>query len=268
MMAIANVSTERTVIHPTAIIHDDTRIGEGVTIGPYAIVGERCVIGDGCTLAPRAVLEKNVTLAAGVKIGIGSILGGDPQDLKFGGEVTFVEIGENTTIREYSTINRGTAQSGKTTVGANCLIMSYVHLAHDCHVGNGVILANGTQFAGHVTVEDKAAVSGLCTVHQFARIGRYAYIGGSSRVPQDVPPFVLAVGNPMRLSGLNSVGLRRAKFADDTLLELKRAYRILFRSDLNLSQALEKAEGELRQVPEVVELLSFMRTSSQRGITS
>jgi UDP-N-acetylglucosamine acyltransferase len=262
------VSSERTVIHPTAIVHDDARIGEGVTIGPYAIVGERCVIGDGCTLAPRAVLEKNVILASGVKVGIGSILGGDPQDLKYGGEVTFVEIGENTTIREYSTINRGTAESGKTTVGSACLIMSYVHLAHDCHVGNGVILANGTQFAGHVTVEDKAAVSGLCTVHQFTRIGRHAYIGGSSRVPQDVPPFVLAVGNPMRLTGLNSVGLRRAKFSDAAMRELKRAYRLLFRSDLNMSQALEKAETDLEPLPEVVEFLSFMRTSSQRGITS
>jgi UDP-N-acetylglucosamine acyltransferase len=262
------VSSERTVIHPTAIVHDDARIGDGVTIGPYTIVGERCVIGDGCTLAPRAVLEKNVTLAPNVKVGIGSILGGDPQDLKYGGEETFVEIGEGTTIREYSTINRGTAQSGKTSVGSNCLIMSYVHLAHDCHVGNGVILANGTQFAGHVTVEDKASVSGLCTVHQFTRIGRHSYIGGSSRVPQDVPPFVLAVGNPMRLTGLNTVGLRRAKFSDETMLELKRAYRLLFRSDLNLSQALEKADAELQHLPEVVELLAFMRASSQRGVTS
>ncbi len=262
------VSSERTVIHPTAIVCDDARIGDGVTIGPFAIVGERCVIGDGCTLAPRAVLEKNVTLGANVKIGIGTILGGDPQDLKYGGELTFVEIGDNTTIREYSTINRGTAQSGKTSVGSGCLIMSYVHLAHDCHVGNGVILANGTQFAGHVTVEDRASVSGLCTVHQFARIGRHAYIGGASRVPQDIPPFVLAVGNPIRLTGLNSVGLRRANFSDETMIELKRAYRLLFRSDLNMSQALERAETELRPLPEVVEFLTFMRASSQRGVTS
>ncbi len=262
------ISSERTVIHPTAIVHDDARIGDAVTIGPYAIVGERCVIGDGAILAPRAVLEKNVTLAANVKVGIGSILGGDPQDLKYGGEETYVEIGAGTVIREYSTINRGTAQSGKTTVGAGCLIMSYVHLAHDCHVGNGVILSNGTQFAGHVTVEDRAAVSGLCTVHQFTRIGRHAYIGGSSRVPQDVPPFVLAVGNPMKLAGLNSVGLRRAKFSDEAMRELKRAYRLLFRSDLNLSQALERAESELEPLPEVRELLAFMRASSQRGITT
>jgi UDP-N-acetylglucosamine acyltransferase len=262
------VSSERTVIHPTAIVCDETRIGDGVTIGPYAIVGEKCVIGDGCTLAPRAVLEKNVTLGANVKVGIGTILGGEPQDLKFGGEETFVEIGDHTTIREYSTINRGTAQSGKTSVGSGCLIMSYVHLAHDCHVGNGVILANGTQFAGHVTVEDRAAVSGLCTVHQFTRIGRHSYIGGSSRVPQDVPPFVLAVGNPMRLTGLNSVGLRRAKFSNETMIELKRAYRLLFRSDLNMSQALERAEAELKPLPEVVEFLTFIRASSQRGITS
>ena len=167
----------------------------------------------------------------------------------------------------YSTINRGTAQSGKTTVGSNCLIMSYVHLAHDCHVGNGVILSNGTQFAGHVEVEDKAIVSGLCTVHQFTRIGRNAYVGGSSRVPQDVPPFVMAVGNPIRLRGLNSVGLRRSNFSDDTIMELKRAYRLLFRSELNLSQALERATTDLQHLPEVDELLAFMQTASQRGFT-
>jgi UDP-N-acetylglucosamine acyltransferase len=262
------VSSDRPVIHPTAIVHDDTTIGHGVTIGAYAIVGERCVIGDGCVLAPRAVLERNVTLAPNVKVGIGSILGGDPQDLKYGGEETFVEIGTGTVIREYSTINRGTAESGKTTVGTNCLLMSYVHLAHDCHIGNGVIISNGTQLAGHVTIEDRAALSGLCTVHQFTRIGRHAYIGGSSRVPQDVPPFTLAVGNPMRLAGLNTVGLRRAKFSDETLRALKRAYRILFRSDLIMSQALEKAEAELEPLPEVVELLSFMRAASQRGLTT
>jgi UDP-N-acetylglucosamine acyltransferase len=266
-MSAVHDAMEIGVIHPTAIVCDDARIGEGVTIGPYAIVGEHCTIGPGCVIAPRATLERNVSLAPRVKVGIGSILGGDPQDLKYGGEETFVEIGEGTVIREYSTINRGTAQSGKTTVGSNCLIMSYVHLAHDCHVGNGVILSNGTQFAGHVEVEDKAIVSGLCTVHQFTRIGRNAYVGGSSRVPQDVPPFVMAVGNPIRLRGLNSVGLRRNNFSDDTIMELKRAYRLLFRSELNLSQALERAATDLQHLPEVDELLAFMQTASQRGFT-
>lgn len=266
-MSAVRDAMEAGVIHPTAIVSDDARIGEGVTIGPYAIVGEHCVLGDGCTLAPRATLERNVTLAANVKVGIGSILGGDPQDLKFEGEETFVEIGEGTVIREYSTINRGTAQSRKTTVGSHCLIMSYVHLAHDCHVGNHVILANGTQFAGHVEVEDRAIVSGLCTVHQFTRIGRFAYVGGSSRVPQDVPPFVMAVGNPIRLRGLNKVGLRRNKFPEETIRELKRAYMLLFRSELNVSQALERCTSELPPLPEVTELLGFMESASQRGFT-
>jgi UDP-N-acetylglucosamine acyltransferase len=266
-MSVARDALETGVIHSTAIVSDDARIGDGVSIGPYAIVGERCVIGDGCVLAARATLERNVTLAPRVRIGIGSIIGGDPQDLKFEGEETFVEIGEGTVVREYSTINRGTAQSGKTTVGSGCLIMSYVHLAHDCHVGNGVILSNGTQFAGHVTVEDRAIVSGLCTVHQFSRIGRHAYIGGSSRVPQDVPPFVLAVGNPIRLRGLNTVGLRRARFDEATVKELKRAYRLLFRSEFNLSHAIERARAELQLFPEVEELLSFMQAASQRGFT-
>jgi UDP-N-acetylglucosamine acyltransferase len=156
------------------------------------------------------------------------VLGGDPQDLKFKGEPTVVEIGENTVIREYATINRGTAQSFRTTVGKNCLIMSYVHLAHDCHIGNGVIISNATQLAGHVTIDDKAILSGLVAVHQFATIGRYSFIGGCSRVAKDVPPYVKAVGNPIKLYGLNSVGLERNGFPEDVRRELKRAYRLFF----------------------------------------
>ena len=147
-------------------------------------------------IAARATLERNVILGAGVKVGVGTVLGGDPQDLKFKGEHTTVEIGEGTTIREYTTINRGTTQSFKTTVGKNCFLMSYVHLAHDCHIGDGVIISNGTQLAGHVTIDEKAIVSGLVAVHQFATIGRYSFIGGCSRVAKDVPPYVKAVGNP------------------------------------------------------------------------
>lgn len=254
-----------TAIHPTALVSADAQLGEGVTIGAFAIIGANCVVGDGCVLAPRATLERNVTLGQDVKIGIGSIVGGDPQDLKYDGEETLVEIGDGTVIREYSTINRGTAESGKTSVGRNCLIMSYVHLAHDCRVGDHVILSNGTQFAGHVTVEDRVGVSGLCVIHQFVRIGRHCYIGGATRVPQDVPPFVMAVGNPMKLYGLNSVGLRRSGFSDETLRELKRAYRLLFRSDLNLSQALERVAAEVQPIPEVQHLVRFIE-ASPRGV--
>ena len=252
-------------IHPTAVVSGDAKIGADVTIGPFAIIGEQCVIGDGCVVGPRATLEHFVTLAPNVKVGSGSILGGEPQDLKFKGERTTVEIGENTTIREYATINRGTAQSFKTTVGKNCLIMSYVHLAHDCHVGDGVILSNGVQLAGHVTIEDKVTISGLVAVHQFARIGRFSFVGGMSRVSKDIPPFIKAVGNPIKLYGLNSVGLQRNGFSEEVMRELKRAYRLFFRSELNVSQALERARTELQQSPEVEALIRFV-DESQRGV--
>ena len=252
-------------IHPTAIVAPDARLGKDVTIGPFAIVGENCTIGDGCVVAAHAMLERNVTLGTNVKIGAGSVLGGDPQDLKFKGEPTVVEVGDNTVIREYATVNRGTAQSFKTTIGKNCLIMSYVHLAHDCHVGDGVILSNGVQLAGHVTIEDKVTMSGLSAVHQFARIGRYAFVGGMSRVSKDVPPFIKAVGNPIKLYGLNSVGLQRNGFSEEVMRELKRAYRLFFRSELNVSQALERARAELQPGPEVEALIRFV-DESQRGV--
>ncbi len=252
-------------IHPTALIAPDAVIGDNVRIGAFAIIGEGCTIGDGCVVAPRATLERFVTLAPGVKVGSGSILGGDPQDLKFKGERTTVEIGEGTTIREYATINRGTAQSFKTTVGCNSFIMSYVHLAHDCHIGDGVILGNAVQLAGHVTVEDRAIVSGLSAVHQFVRIGAFSFIGGCSRVSKDVPPYIKAVGNPIKLYGLNSVGLQRNNFPEETVRELKRAYRLFFRSELNLSQARERAAGELQTLPEVTHFLDFL-DASDRGV--
>ena len=252
-------------IHPTAIVSPRAELGDNVTVGPYVIIGDGCVVGDGCTLEARSVLAKNVRLAASVSVGIGTVLGGDPQDLKFKGEETWVEIGEGTRIREYSTINRGTAQSFKTTVGKGCFLMSYVHLAHDCHVGDGVIISNGTQLAGHVTVEDRAILSGLTAVHQFVKIGRHSFVGGCSRVAKDVPPFIKAVGNPVKLYGLNSVGLQRSGFAEETVRELKRAYRLFFRSELNMSQAIERAKAELQPLPEVEYFLQFIE-ESQRGV--
>ncbi len=252
-------------IHPTAIIAPTARIGAQVDIGPYAYVGDDCVVADGCVIAMRATLERNVTLAAGVKIGIGSVIGGDPQDLKYKGEHTTVEIGENTVVREYATINRGTSHSYKTSVGSGSFLMSYVHLAHDCQIGNGVIIGNGTQLAGHVAIDDRAIVSGLVAVHQFARIGRHSFVGGCSRVAKDVPPYLKAVGNPVKLYGLNSVGLQRSGFDDAIVRELKRAYRLVFRSELNVTQALERARAELQPLPEVSAFLTFIE-ESERGI--
>ena len=252
-------------VHPTALVDPGAVLADDVEIGAFAMVGPGCELGEGCVLAPRSTLERNVKLGRNVRIGVGSVLGGDPQDLKYRGEETTVEIGDGTVVREYTTINRGTTQSLKTTVGRGSFIMSYVHLGHDCHVGDGVILSNAVQLAGHVTVEDRAIISGVSAVHQFARIGRHAFVGGCSRVAKDVPPFLKAVGNPVRLYGLNSVGLQRSGFDAELVRELKRAYRLLFRSDLNVSQALERARAELQPLPEVEHFLQFIE-DSQRGI--
>jgi UDP-N-acetylglucosamine acyltransferase len=252
-------------IHKTAIVSPRAELADGVSVGAYAIIGDGCVVAEGCRIAPHAVLERNVRLDRNVKVGVGSVLGGDPQDLKFKGEETTVEIGEGSVIREYATINRGTAESLKTTVGRGCFIMSYVHLAHDCHIGDGVIISNTTQLAGHVTVEERAILSGVSAVHQFVLIGKYSFIGGCSRVAKDVPPYVKAVGNPVKLYGLNTVGLQRNGFAEDVIRELKRAYRLFFKSELNVSQARARAESELRHIPEVEEFLRFFERSD-RGV--
>jgi UDP-N-acetylglucosamine acyltransferase len=228
-------------VHPSALVAPDARLGHDVEVGPFAIIGEDCDVAEGCIISARATLERHVRLAPHVRIGVGSVIGGDPQDLKFKGEATTVEIGENS------------------------FIMSYVHLAHDCHLGDGVILANGVQLAGHVTVEDRAIISGLTAVHQFVRIGTHSFIGGMSRVAKDIPPYLKAVGNPVKLYGLNSVGLQRNNFDPDVIRELKRAYRLVFRSELNVSQALERAQSELSMTPEVKHFLGFV-DNSQRGV--
>jgi UDP-N-acetylglucosamine acyltransferase len=254
-----------TVIHPTAIVDPSAQFGHGVEIGPWALIGPQVSVGDRCRIGPRVHLQQNVKLGTEVSVGDGTIIGGDPQDLKFRGEETWVEIGDGTIIREYSTINRGTSATYRTVVGAHCFLMTYVHLAHDCHVGDHVTIANGTQCAGHVTIHDRAVLSGLNAIHQFVTIGTYAFVGGGSRVNQDIPPYVKAVGNPMELYGLNSIGLQRAGFSGETIAALKRAYRLFFNSDLNLSQALERARGDLPPLPEVERFLDFVE-SSERGV--
>lgn len=252
-------------IHPTALIDPSAELAADVTVAPFAIVGPRVTLGAGVIIGPHATIECNARLAEGVRIGQGSVIGGDPQDLKYRGEETWVELGAGTVVREYTTINRGTAASGVTRVGSNCFLMSYVHLAHDCHLGDGVIIANGTQLAGHVTIEDRAILSGLCAVHQFVSIGGLCFIGGCTRVNQDIPPYVRAVGNPVELYGLNSVGLQRAGMPAESVAALKRLYRLFFNSDLNLSQALHRAQVELPELPEVELFLQFV-TKSQRGV--
>lgn len=222
-------------------------------------------VGDRCRISARATLEQDSRLAEDVSIGVGTVVGGAPQDLKYGGEESRVEIGAGTAIREYSTVNRGTAATGRTVVGANCFLMSYVHVAHDCHIGESVIIANGTQLAGHVTLDEHAILSGLNAVHQFVTIGAYSFVGGMTRVNQDIPPYVKAVGNPMELYGLNTIGLQRAGFPLETVNALKRAYRLFFNSDYNLSQAAERARTDLPALPELERFVAFVE-GSQRGV--
>jgi len=253
------------VIHRTALVDPTAHLGHDVSVGAYTIVGPRVTLGDRCVLAAHVVIERNTKLGTGVKVGYGTVIGNDPQDLKYEGAETWVEIGDGTVLREYCTINRGTSATGKTTVGERCFLMSYVHVAHDCAIGNDVIIANAVQMAGHVTVEDRAIISGLIGIHQFVRIGTFAFVGGGSRVNQDVPPYTKAVGNPVHLYGLNSVGLQRAGFAPEVKLALKRAYRLLFNSDLTVSQGIARARSELPSVPEIEHFLRFIE-GSQRGV--
>jgi len=253
------------VIHPTALVDGGAQLGRDVEVGPYVVIGPQVTVGDGTRVAAHAVIERNARIGAGVQIGVGSVIGGPPQDLKYRNEETWVEIGEGTVVREYSTINRGSTATGKTTVGARCFLMTYVHVAHDCHIGNDVIIANGVQMAGHVTIGDRANISGLTPIHQFCRIGTFAFVGGGSRVNVDVPPYVKAVGNPLQLYGLNSVGLQRAGFTPEVKLALKRVYRLLFNSDFTISQGIARARTELPALPEIETFLSFIETS-QRGV--
>ena len=253
-------------IHPTALVDEGAKLSGGVTVGPYSIIGPGVTVGSGTTIGPHVLIERDTILGNACQISKGAVLGTDPQDLKFKGEPTTLHVGDRTVIREYATLNRGTAASGKTSVGSDCFLMAYVHVAHDCEIGNHVILANAVNMGGHVTIEDWAIVGGLSAIHQFVRIGAHAFVGGASRVAQDVPPYVRVAGSPPKLYGLNSVGLDRRGVSDEVRKALKAAYRILFQSGLNVTQGLARAEAEVEQLPEVRRLLTFVR-NSQRGIT-
>ncbi len=258
------------MIHPTAIIDPGATLGEGVEVGAYAVVGPKVTLGDGCRIGAHAVIESHSRIGKGTRIFSFASVGAPPQDLKFKGEETWVEIGERCTIREFVTVNRGTVAGGGTTrIGNNVLLMAYCHVAHDCHVGDRVIMANTATLAGHVDLGTGAIIGGLVGVHQFVRIGSYAIVGALSGISLDIPPYVTAVvarGQKGRgLFGLNLIGLKRNGFPEATIAELKRAYRILFRSGLPLREAIARAEADTASVPEVRHLLDFVR-SSKRGV--
>lgn len=253
-------------IHSTAIVDPTAEIHETAFVGACAIVGPRVTIGAHSRIYAHAVVERDTTIGERCQIHYGAVIGGDPQDLKYQGEHTVCLIGNDTVIREYVTVNRGTRALGRTQIGDGCLFMAYVHVAHDCQVGDGVILSNAVNLAGHVTIDEQAIVGGMTPVHQFTRIGAHAFVGGASRVQKDIPPYVKAAGNPAQLFGLNVVGLDRRGFPENVKNELKRAYRLFFNSKLNISQARARAEKELHPYPEIVRFLTFI-SESERGVT-
>jgi UDP-N-acetylglucosamine acyltransferase len=255
-----------TETHATAVVHPTAEIGAGTSIGPYAVIGPAVVIGEGSQIGAHVVIERDTTLGRACVVHTGAVLGGDAQDLKYRGEPAQLIIGDRTRIREFVTLNRGTAARGSTEIGSDCLLMAYVHVAHDCVIGNHVVLANSVNMGGHVEIEDWAIVGGLTAIHQFARIGAHAFVGGSAAVQKDVAPYVKAAGNPLRLFGLNGLGLQRRGFSEAARSELKRAYRLFFHSNLNISQALARAREELEPLPEVERFIDFIERS-ERGVT-
>jgi len=253
-------------IHETAIVSSGAEIADDVEIGPYAIIGENVCIDEGTVIGPRAIIEGWTTIGKSNKIYAGAVVGNEPQDLKFKGEKSYLFIGDNNIIREYATISRGTrGGGGETRIGNGNMFMSYVHIAHDCQIGNNIVIAHGTGVAGHVVIEDRAVIGGLAGIHQFTKVGKMAMIGAHSMVTKDIPPFIKVAGNPARVYGINIVGLRRNGVSPSVRQEIKRAYKILYRSNLNVSQAIDQMEQELPGIEEVDHFLRFL-LSAERGI--
>jgi len=251
-------------IHHTAIVDPGAVIHEDVEIGPHTIIESNVEIGKGCEIASSVLIASGSKLAEGVRVHHGAVIGTVPQDLKFGGEITVAEVGANTVVREYATINRGTAASGRTSVGSNCLLMAYSHVAHDCVIGNNVIMSNAVNMAGHVHIQDFAIISGIVAIHQFVNIGEHCMIGGLFRVPKDVPPYILAGGHPLKYEGLNLVGLKRRGFTVEQRNALKEAYRMIYQSELLRTDALAELKSN-PMTPEVMRVVEFFE-NSQRGV--
>ncbi len=253
-------------IHPTAIVASTAELADTVDVGPYAVIGPNVRIGRDTRVMAHAFIDGDTTIGEACTIFPFASIGTQTQDLKFQGGRPRVEIGNRTTLREYVTVNAATGDGDVTRVGDQCHIMVYAHIAHDCRVGNEVIMANCATLAGHVVVEDQVIIGGLCGVHQFVQIGRLAIIGGCSKVVQDVPPFMMADGNPLAVHGLNTVGLKRKEIGAGAQRALKTAYKILYREELPTSKAVEKIKSELENIPEIEHVLRFIEASN-RGIT-
>ena len=265
-MIVVGMENATSEIHSTAVIHPDAKIGKNVIIGPGAVIGEHVEIGDGTKIGANVVIGGWTTIGKNNEFFPGCAIGLEPQDLKFKGEKTRTVIGNNNKIREFVTIHRGTDDKYETRIGNNCLIMAYVHIAHDCIIGDNCVLANAATFAGHVEVEDYAVVGGLTAIHQFTRVGRHAMIGGCSAVTQDVVPYMLSEGNKARAVYINIVGLQRRGFSEEQIKTLREVYKIIFKKKLKLEEALQILEKEYSHFDEAMKVVEFIR-KSKRGIT-
>ncbi|WP_299580929.1 acyl-ACP--UDP-N-acetylglucosamine O-acyltransferase [uncultured Sunxiuqinia sp.] len=250
---------------PLAYVHSESQVAENVVIEPFVTIDKDVIIGEGTRIGSNVTIMPGTRIGKNCRIFPGAIIGAVPQDLKFKGEYTTVEIGDNTTIRECVTINRGTSARGKTVVGNNCLIMAYVHIAHDCLVGNNVILVNSTQLAGEVVVDDWAIIGGMTAIHQFCHIGSHVMISGGSLVRKDVPPYIKAGREPLSYVGINSIGLRRRSYGNEKIREIQEIYRYIYQKGLNIAQAVEIIEAEMSATPERDEILLFVK-DSKRGV--
>jgi UDP-N-acetylglucosamine acyltransferase len=255
-----------TAIHPAAFIEDGAQLGTGVTIGPGAVIGPNVRIGDGTSIGSHALVTGWTTIGKGCRLHHGAVAGSPPQDLKYGGEISYLEIGDHTELREFVTANLATEPGATTRIGGHCLLMAYAHVAHNCQIGDHAMIANAVQFAGYVTVEERAIVGGGTLVHQFVRIGRHSIVGGGSRIVQDVAPFMMAAGSPPRCTGLNRVGLQRRGFSSETREALERCFKLLFRDGLTVAAAVAAMREHYPAVHEVEVLARFAETSA-RGLT-
>ena len=252
-------------LHPTAIVDSKAQIAAGAIVGPFCVIGADVALGPNCWLQHHVTLQGPMRTGAGNKFYAYCSIGQQTQDLKYAGEPTYLEIGDENTFREFVTVNRSTLSSGKTRIGSRGNFLAYSHIGHDCVVGNEVVFSNNGTLAGHVQVDDNAVMGGLTAVHQFCRVGRFAITGGCSKIVQDVPPFMIADGNPAEIRGVNLVGLERRKFPADRVKLIKEAFRLIYRSKYNTAQALEAVRKDLAQSEEVREILEFIE-NSQRGI--
>jgi len=251
--------------HPTAVVSSKAVIGKNVQVGPFSVIEDDVIIGDDCAIDSHVAIKSGCRLGNNIKVHHGAAIGGPPQDLKYAGEKTELFIGDNTVIREFVTLNRGTAAHGKTEIGKNCLFMAYCHAAHDNIIGNNVILANAVQMGGHVEIGDWAIIGGGTVVHQFSLVGEHAMVGGGFRVTQDVMPYITVAGYPLKYAGLNSIGLKRRGFSDDTINTLKTLFRFMTSKKMTTAQIKERIEKEIPKIPEVINVLEFIKRS-QRGV--